>query len=346
MFTKYGTSQTIVNVNSCGPAPGAQRMFSQTQSMMGMGVGQSGGPPPGAPSVASQADMNLPPCAGGLDVIYGNMPLHSSHPNQQRPLVQTMSAAYRQNILTVQQQAHLKSQPNTAMLKQQQKHLVRLPNSMPNVMANNMSSSMPSSIQGALPTQAQPWQQQPQQHPGLQQAMGSQPGSANGGMTAGFPNSGFHAQSRMTKLPNNAPFSQVGMGNSVAGRAMAGMNPGKIMPNMKQQRTNNPAVEQQMPPSNQQTPQQGQPVPQTQQVLPDLGPFSQAQTVPSCTAGLQSNQAYQLNRTASQHQFGYNSQSSGSLSGFPAETELDSLLKNHSTQEWMDDLDELLASHQ
>lgn len=321
-------------------------MFSQTQSMMERDVGQSSGSPPGALSIASQADMNLSPCAGGLDVIYGNMPLHSSHPNQQRPPVQNMPSAYRQNILTVQQQAHLKSQPNIAMLKQQQKHLVQLPNSMPSVMANNMSSSMPASIQGALPTQVQPWQQ-PQQHPGLQQAMGSQPGSANGGITSGFPNSGFHAQSRMAKLPNNAPFTQVRMGNSVAGRALSGMNPEQKLPNIKHQRTNNLAIGQQMPPPNQQTPQQGQQVPQTQQVMPDLGPFSQAQTVPSCTAGLQSNQAYQLNRTASQQlQFGYNSQSSGSLSGFSAETDLDSLLKNHSTQQWMDDLDELLASHQ
>ncbi|XP_055034026.2 mastermind-like protein 1 isoform X2 [Misgurnus anguillicaudatus] len=351
-----GASQPIGNVNALnGPAPGAQRMFSQTQGMMGMGVGQSGGPTPGAPPAASQADMNLSSCAGGLDVIYGNMPMHASHPNQQRQPVSTMSAAYRQNILAAQQQAHLKSQPNAAMLKQQQQQqqqqLARLPNSMPNAMANNMSSSMPTSIQGALPTQAQSWQQQqPQQHPSLQQGMTAQPSSANGGMPAGFPTSSFHMQSRMTKLPNNAPFSQSGMGNSAAGRALAGMNPGQMMSNMNQQRTNNPAMGQQMPPPNQQAPQQGQPqpAPQTQQVLPDLGPFGQAQPAPNRTAALQCNQAYQLNRTANQQlQFGYNAQSGNGLSGFPAETDLvDSLLKNQSTQEWMDDLDELLASHQ
>ncbi|XP_073677022.1 mastermind-like protein 1 [Garra rufa] len=357
--TISGASQPIGNVNSLsGPTPGTQRMFPQTQGMMGMGVGQNTGPTTGPPPAASQADMSLQSCAGGLDVqqvLYGNMPMHPSHPNQQRPPVSTMSAAYRQNVLAAQQQAHLKNQPNAAMLKQQQQQqqLARMPNSIPNAMANNMGSamptSMPTSIQGALPTQAQSWQQrqqqqQPQQHPGLQ------PGSANGGMPAGFPNSGFHMQQRLSKLSNSTPFPQGGMGNGAAGRTLAGMNPGQMMPSMNQQRTNNPGMTQQLPPPGQQTAQQGQPQapPQTQQVLPDLGPFSQPQAGPNRTAGLQCSQAYQLNRTANQQlQFSYNTQSGGSLSGFAAETDLvDSLLKNPSTQEWMDDLDELLASHQ
>ncbi|XP_059378124.1 mastermind-like protein 1 [Carassius carassius] len=351
-----GASQPIGSVNSLsGPTPGTQRMFSQTQGMMGMGVGQNTGPTTGPPPAAGQADMNLSSCAGGLDVqqvLYGNMPMHPSHPNQQRPSVSNMSAAYRQNVLAAQQQAHLKNQPNAAMLKQQQQQqqqqqLARMPNSMPNTLANNMGSamptSMPSSIQGALPSQAQSWQQQ-QQHPGLQ------PGSANGGMPAGFPNSGFHMQPRLSKLPNNTPFPQGGMGNSAAGRTLAGMNPGQMMPNMNQQRTNNPGMSQQLPAPGQQTVQQGQPQapPQTQQVLPDLGSYSQPQAGPNRTAGLQCSQAYQLNRTPNQQlQFSYSTQSGGSLSGFPAETDLvDSLLKNPLTQEWMDDLDELLASHQ
>lgn len=304
-----GASQPIGNVNSLsGAAPGTQRMFSQTQSMMGMGNAvPSTGPSP----AASQADMSLQSCAGGLDVqqvLYGNMPMH---PNQQRAQVSNMSNAYRQSVLAAQQQqAHLKSQPNAAMMKQQL--LARLPNSIPNAMAN----AMPTSLQGALPTQAQSWQTQAsQQHPVLQP--------------------GFHMQARLSKLPNNAPFPQGGMGSSGAGR----MNPAQMMPNMSQQRTNLP---------QQQTPQQGQVPTQPQQVLPDLGPFSQTQAGPNRTTALQCNQAYQLNRSANQQlQFSYNSQSGAGLSGFPAETDLvDSLLKNQSTQEWMDDIDELLASHQ
>ncbi len=249
------------------------------------------------------------------------------------------------------QQAHLKNQSNAAMLKQQQQQqqqLARMPNSMPNALANNMGSAMPSSmqtsIQGALSSQAQSWQQQPQQHPGLQ------PSSANGGMPAGYPNSNFQMQSRLSKLPNNTPFPQGGMGNSATGRTLAGMNPGQMMLNMNQQRTNNPGMSQQLPPPGQQTAQQGQPQApsQTQQVLPDLGSFSQPQAGPNRSAGLQCNQSYQLNRTANQQlQFSYSAQSGSSLSGFSAETDLvDSLLKNPTTQEWMDDLDELLASHQ
>ncbi len=356
VYSVLGASQPIGNVSSLsGPTPGTQRMFSQAQGMMGMGVGQNTGPSSGPAPAASQADMNLPSCAGGLDVqqvLYGNMPMHPSHPNQQRPSVSSMSAAYRQNVLAAQQQAHLKNQPNAAMLKQQQQQqqqqLARMPNSMPNALANNMGSAMPSSmqtsIQGALPSQAQSWQQQPQQHPGLQ------PGSANGGMPAGYPNSSFQMQSRLSKLPNNTPFPQGGMGNSAAGRTLAGMNPGQMMLNMNQQRTNNPGMSQQLPPPGQQTAQQGQPQAQSQnqQVLPDLGPFSQPQAGPNRTAGLQCSQAYQLNRTANQQlQFSYSTQSGSSLSGFSAETDLvDSLLKNPTTQEWMDDLDELLASHQ
>ncbi|KTF94204.1 hypothetical protein cypCar_00001829 [Cyprinus carpio] len=352
--TISGPSQPIGNVSSLsGPTPGTQRMFSQAQGMMGMGVGQNTGPSTGPAPAASQADMNHPSCTGGLDVqqvLYGNMPMHPSHPSQQRPPLSSMSAAYRQNVLAAQQQAHLKNQPNAAMLKQQQQQqqLARMPNSMSNTLANNMGSampnSMPNSIQGALPSQAQSWQQQPQQHPGLQ------PGSANGGIPAGFPNSGFQMQSRLSKLPNNNQFAQGGMGNSAAGRTLAGMNPGQMMPNMNQQRTNNPGMSQQLPPPGQQTAQQGQPQAssQTQQVLPDLGPFSLQQAGPNRTAGLQCSQAYQLNRTANQQlQFSYSAQSGGSLSGFSAETDLvDSLLKNPTPQEWMDDLDELLASHQ
>lgn len=326
------------SVNSLGgPAPGVQRMFPQNQSMMG--IGQGGGPAPGAPPAVSQADLSLSSCAGGLEpqqVLYGNMPMHPSHANQQRMPVSAMQN-YRHNVL-VQQQAHL---------KQQQQQLARMPNNMPSAMANNMSSmpssipnTMTSNIQGAMPPQAQSWQQ----HPGLQQGIAGQPNGSNGALPAGFPNSSFHIQPRMTKLPGSAPFTQAGLGNGAPGRAMVGMNPGKMMPNMAQQRANSATMAQQQP-------QQGQPAPpQSQQVLSELGPFGQLQggQGPNRTAGMQCNQAYQVNRTPNQQlPFGYSTQSGGSLASFPQESDLvDSLLKNQSTQEWMDDLDELLASHQ
>ncbi|XP_058253434.1 mastermind-like protein 1 isoform X2 [Hemibagrus wyckioides] len=337
-----GSSQPMGSVNSLGgPAPGVPRMFPQNQSMMG--INQGGGPAPGAPPAGSQADLSLSSCAGGLEaqqVIYGNMPMHPSHANQQRLPVSPMQN-YRHNVLA-QQQAHL---------KQQQQQLARMPNNMPGAMANNMSS-MPSSlpntitsnIQAALPPQAQSWQQQQQQHPGLQQGMAGQPNTNNGALPAGFPNSNFHMQPRMTKLPGSAPFNQAGLGNGAAGRAMVGMNPGQMMPNVAQHRANSGTMAQQQPQQGQSAP------PQSQQVLPDLGPFGQPQggQVPTRTASMQCNQAYQVNRTPSQQMpFAYNAQSAGGLASFPGESDLvDSLLKNQSTQEWMDDLDELLASHQ
>lgn len=335
-FSALVPSQPMGSVNPLGgPAPGVQRMFPQNQSMMG--IGQGGGPAPGAPPAANQADLSLSSCAGGLDaqqVMYGNMPMHPSHANQQRMPVSAMQN-YRHNVLA-QQQAHL---------KQQQQQLARLPNSMSSAMTNmgsmpsSMSNSLTSNIQGAMTPQAQSWQQQ---HPGLQPGMAGQPNTNSGALPAGFPNSSFHMQPRMAKLPGSAPFTQAGLGNGATGRAMVGMNPGQMMPNMAQQRTSSTTIAQQQP-------QQGQPAPPpSQQVLPDLGPFGQPQggQVPNRTAGMQCNQAYQVNRTPSQQlPFGYNTQSGSSLASFPGESDLvDSLLKNQSSQEWMDDLDALFGN--
>lgn len=297
-----------------GPAPATQRIFQQNPSMMGLG--QGAGPAPGGPPAASQTDLSL--SCGGMDaqqVIYSGMPMHPAHANQQRLPVSAMQT-YRQNMLA-QQQAHLKQQQMARMTGN-----IPMAGSMSS-MAGSLPGTMGSNIQSGMPPQAQTWQSQ--QHPGL----------GNGAMQAGFPNASFHMQPRMTKLPGNAQFGQAGMGTGVPGRVMVGMNPAQMMPAMAQQRSNGASMAQQ-----QQQPQQGQ------QVLPDLGPFGQAAQVSSRTTGMQCNQAYQVNRTANQQMpFAYNAQSATSLPGFPGDSDLDSLLK-HQTEEWMDDLNELLASHQ
>lgn len=354
LFLLTGSSQPMGSVNPLGgPAPGAQRMFSQAQGMMGMGgVGQGGGPAPGAPPAASQAELSMPSCGGasGLDVqqvLYGNMPMHpSQHPGQQRPGVGVsvggMPGSFRQNVMA--QQQHLKSQPNAALIKQQQQQMARLPSNMANPMATSLNPTMPGSMQGGMPTQTPSWQQQQQQQQqaAMQPGMGAQPSSNNGGMPPGFGSQGFHMQPRMPKLPNNSPF---GLG----GRPMGGMSQGQMMPGMPQQRTNNPALVQQQGQPGQQQPGQAQPPPQAQ--LPDLSAFGQPQPggVPNRTAGMPCSQGYQVNRTSGQQlPFGFTAQSGpGSLPSFPGESDLvDSLLKGQATQEWMDDLDELLASHQ
>ncbi|XP_023286363.1 mastermind-like protein 1 isoform X1 [Seriola lalandi dorsalis] len=334
-----------------GPSPGSQRMFPQNQGMMGMNMGQGGGPAGGVapPPAASQADISLPSCGGGgggggVDVqqhLYNNMNLHPNHPGHppqqpglQRQPLGAMSAQYRQNLLA--QQQHLKTQPNAAMLKQQQlaAAAARMPGSMQNSMGANLPGSMSGGLQGA---QSAAWQQQ----------LANQPPSSNTGLPPNAFNNtpnAFHMQQqpRIPKMPPGAaPF-----GANPGGRPMGGMNPGQQM-----MQTNMAAAQQRAPPNpqslgqpmaNQQQTQQQQ-ANQNQAVLPDMTAFGQPQG--NGRQGLQCNQGYQVSRTASQQQqvsFGYNV-ASGS---FAAESDLvDSLLKGQNPQEWMADLDELLASH-
>ncbi|XP_029973628.1 mastermind-like protein 1 isoform X2 [Salarias fasciatus] len=330
------SSQPMGSVGSMGgPAPGS-RMFPQNQGMMGMNMGQGGGAPTPA---ASQADMSLASCGGGgggagVDVLYNNMNMHPNHaahppqPGMQRQQLGAMSAPYRQNLMA--QQQHLKAQPNAAMLKQQQQQLAaaaaatRMPGSMQGGMG-----AMPGAMQSGQSAAA--WQQQ----------LAGQPPSTNAFST---PPNAFHMQqqTRIAKMPTgSAPF-----GPSPGVRPMGGLNPGQQM-----MHTNMAAAQQRVPPNpqtlgqpmaNQQQAQQQQ-ANQSQAVLSDLAAFGQPQG--NGRQGLQCNQGYQVSRTAGQQQqvsFGYNA----AAGSFAAESDLvDSLLKGQSTQEWMADLDELLASH-
>lgn len=310
-----------------GPAPGS-RMFPQNQGMIGMNMAQGGGPGAGGapPPAVSQSDISLSSCGAGgggtgVDVLY-NMNLHPSHPPQQvglqRQTLGPMSAPYRQSLLA--QQQHLKTQPNAAMLKQQQMAAAsaRMPNTM----------QMPGQMQGG---QSAPWQQQ--------LANQVPPNAFNN------PANAFHMQQQPPRMSKIAP-SSVPFGANPAGRPMTGLNPGQQMI-----QTNIAAAQQRAPPApqslgqplaNQQQTQQ-QPTNQSQPVLPDL--FGQPQG--NSRQGLQCNQGYQMSRAASQQQqqlsFGYNVESGS----FAAESELvDSLLKGQSFQECFAELDELLANHQ
>ncbi|XP_031732051.1 mastermind-like protein 1 isoform X1 [Anarrhichthys ocellatus] len=331
-----------------GPAPGPQRMFPQNQSMLGMSMPTGGVAPP---PTGSQGDIGLSSCGGGggganvdvQQVLYNNMNLHPSshpsshpsHPSQQRQPLGAMSAAYRQNLLA--QQQHLKSQPNAAMLKQQRQLVAAAAAAarMPGSMQNSMGPTMPGGMQGAqsAAAAAAAWQQQ----------MANQPPSSNAGLPSnafGNPPNTFHMQqqqqqqSRLPKMPPGAaPF-----GANPNGRPMGGLNQ-MMQTNMAAAAQQRAAPNPQSLAQQQQTTQAGQ----NQAVLPDLAAFGPPQG--NGRQGLQCNQGYQVSRTPSQQQqvsFGYNV-ASGSFAG---ESELvDSLLKGQSTQEWMADLDELLASH-
>lgn len=321
-------------------------MFPQNQGMLGMNMGQGSGPAGGVappPTAASQADISLSSCGGGgasvdvQQVLYNNMTLHPGHPAQQaglqRQALGAMSTPYRQNLLAQQQQQHMKAPPNAAMLKQQQQLAAAR---MPGAMQSNMGASLPAAMAASMTgPQNSAWQQQ----------MSTQPPSNNATLPPNAfsnPPNSFHLQQqqqqpRIPKMQQgSAPFSA-----NPAGRPMGGLNPGQ---QMMQQRAPPNSQSLGQPMANQQQTQQQQQANQSQAVLPDLGAFGQPQG--NGRQGLQCNQGYQVSRTANQQQqqvsFGYNA-ASGSFAG---ESELvDSLLKGQSTQDWMSDLDELLATH-
>nr|XP_046261825.1 mastermind-like protein 1 isoform X2 [Scatophagus argus] len=341
--------QAMANVASLGgSAPGSQRMFPQNQGMMSMNMGQGGVSTGGVapPPAVSQADIGMSSCGGGgggagmdvQQVLFNNMNLHPNHPvhppqqaGLQRQPLGPASASYRQNLLA--QQQHLKAQPNAAILKQQQlaSAAARMPGSMQNSMGANLGSNMPGTPSAA-------WQQQ----------LSNQPPSSNAGLPPNAfnnPPNTFHMQQQQPRIPKMPP-GAAPFGANPGGRPMGGLNHGQqMMP------TNMATAQQRVPPnpqslgqpmaSQQQTQQQAN---HNQAVLPDLAAFGQPQG--NGRQGLHCNQGYHVSRTANQQQqqvsFGYNV-ASGSFAG---ESELvDSLLKSQSTQEWMADLDELLASH-
>lgn len=321
-------------------------MFPQNQGMLGMNMSQASGPAGGVappPPAASQADISLSSCGGGgasvdvQQVLYNNMSLHPglpAHPSQQaglqRQALGAMSTPYRQNLLA-QQQQHMKAQPNAAMLKQQQQLAAAR---MPAAMQSNMGPALPNAMAASMAggPQNSAWQQQ----------MSNQPPSNNAALPPNAfsnPPNSFHLQQQQPRIPKlpqgGAPF-----GASPAGRPLASLNPGQ---QMLQQRAPPNSQSLGQPMANQQQAQQQQ-ANQNQAVLPDLAAFGQPQG--NGRQGLQCNQGYQVSRTANQQQqqvsFGYNA-AAGSFAG---ESELvDSLLKGQSTQDWMSDLDELLATH-
>ncbi|KAM4586755.1 mastermind-like protein 1 isoform 1-T2 [Fundulus diaphanus] len=314
------SSQPISSIGSMGGHAPGTRMFPQNQGMMGMSMAQGGGPGGGGvapPPPVSQADISLPSCGGGasVDSLYSSMSLHQQAGLQRQPLG-AVSASYRQQQLL--QQQLLKQQPNAAMLKQQLA-ATRMPSAMQGGMGGGMVGSVPGG-QGAA------WQQQ----------LAGQPPSSNAGLHSNaFNNNAFHMQ--QPRIPKMAAGSaSFGAG----GRPMTGLNAAQQM------MQTNMAGQQRAPPAaqslgQQQTQQQS--ANQNQAVLLDLAAFGQPQG--SGRQAMQCNQGYQVSRTAGQQQqvsFGYNA----AAGSFAAESELvDSLLKAQSTQEWMADLDELLASH-
>lgn len=265
---------------------------------------------------ANPASRMFPPPQGmmGMGTNAVAPPTNSQAPPQAQAQPDLLTANGLYSGLSQQQRQQqlyrqnlmMKTQSSAAILKQQQLG-VRLPGQM----APNMSAAMNSNHQAP---QNVTWNQQlaPQQlSHGAQMPSGTLTNQQLHANFSGAPQNAFHLQQQQQRLPKMQQFS--------AGRPLNAMNPAQ---QQMMQRT----------PASQGAPQ------------PDLSAFGQGGAARS---GLQCNYGG-VGRTAGAPQqqqqlsCGYNV----AAGSFAEESELvDSLLKGQSTQEWMDDLDELLAGH-
>ncbi|XP_063301484.1 mastermind-like protein 1 isoform X2 [Pelobates fuscus] len=332
-----GSSSVMPAVNNLNhPSSGSPRMFSQAQPIIQIGGGHASVPqlPSGSnsqdravkqyPNLQSVQRGALYNMGSGIPQMVPNHGAQNNIPNGQPQIQRSTSmgqgnslpAGYGQNPMgnAGLQPQHSKGGMNPALSKAQ---LPRMP--------------------AAMVSQNPVWQ-----HQGMQninnQAQGN---NVLGAFTAA--NAGFHLQQNHHKMANQQfgqGLSQVGLG---ANRPMTSINtnvPGQMIPNLTTQQRTNPATQQSAP--NQQVLQV------MNQAVPELAPFSQnpGQQM-SNRAGLHCNQNYQVRSTSQELPFGYGSQSgNGALQNLSGDADLlDSLLKNRTSEEWMNDLDELLGNH-
>ncbi|XP_075712316.1 mastermind-like protein 1 isoform X2 [Rhinoderma darwinii] len=332
-----GSSSVMPGVNNMAHQnSGSPRMFSQSQPMLQMGGGHAA--VPSLSSVASSQERAVSQ--------YPNLQ------NVQRSGMYNMGPGIPQMVTNHAVQGNL---PNGQPQIQRQPNLGQgntLPTGYgPNHMANPalaaqhskagmnpaMSKAQMPRMPAAMASQNPGWQHQQMQN------INNQAQGNNGLSAFSTANPGFHLQQNHHKI-SNQPFGQgmpqVGLG---AGRPMNSLNssaPGQMMPNMASQQRTNPATQQPAP--NQQV------LPVMNQAVPDLTAFSQnpGQQLAN-RAGLHCNQTYQVRSTGQDLPFGFGGQSGNTgLQNLSGDTDLlDSLLKNRTSEEWMNDLDELLGNH-
>ncbi|XP_053320929.1 mastermind-like protein 1 isoform X2 [Spea bombifrons] len=317
------------------PTSGSPRMFSQTQSMIQMGTGHASvtslpsGSNPQDRAVSQYPNLQSVQRGGMYNMGSGlpqMVPNHATQPNiaNGQPQIQRptnmgqgnpLPAGYGQNVMG---NAGLPPQHNKGMNP---------------ALAKAQMPRMPTTMAAQNPT----WQ-----HQGMQN-MNSQAQGNNG--LGGFnpASAGFHIQQNHHKMANQQfgqGMPQVGLGSS---RPMSSINssvPGQMMPNMASQQRTNPASQQ--PASKQQV------LPVMNQAVPDLNAFNQNPGQQMANrAGLHCNQNYQVRSANQDLPFVYGNQSgNGALQNLSGDADLlDSLLKNRTSEEWMNDLDELLGNH-
>ncbi|XP_015681477.1 mastermind-like protein 1 [Protobothrops mucrosquamatus] len=324
-----GSSPSMTGVNNLGQSNSSSpRMFSQNQNMIQIGTGHSS-----VSASSTQQDRAVNQYTGLQNIQRGNLysmasgmtqmvqqhanPTANGQPQMQRQpsLAQgtALPAGYGQNTLG-----------NSGISHQHNKGALNATLSKPQM------ARMP-----AIGAQNSSWQ-----HQGISN-MNNQ-AQRNNGLGTFTANSTFHMQQTHLKLSSQQfaqGMPQVSLNTS---RTMAPMNSavsGQILPSLgAQQRTN---------PPTQQPVQAQQVLPGMSQTVPDLT-FSQNQNQQlSNRTNLHCTQGYPV-RTASQElPFAYSNPSGGNgLQNLTGDTDLiDTLLKNRTSEEWMNDLDELLGNH-
>ncbi|NXY90992.1 MAML1 protein, partial [Alcedo cyanopectus] len=330
-----GSSSAMPGVSNLGQSSSSSpRIFPQTQNMIQMGPGHSSVPP--LQSGSGQQDRGVTQYSnmqsiqrGGLYNLPSGMaqmvPQHATQSANGQPPMQrqgslgqsaAVPAVYGQNTLansSISQQ-HNKGALNPTLSKPQ---MARVP--------------------AAMGAQNPSWQ-----HQGIPNI--NNQSQANSGLGPFTASSSFHMQQTHLKMANQQfaqAMPQVSLSTS---RPMTSMNAavsGQMLSSSlgAQQRTN--------PTTQQQVPSQ-QVLPGMNQTVPDLNAFNQNpnQQMPN-RGNLHCSQGYPVRTTGQELPFAYSSQSGNNgLQNLTGDTDLiDSLLKNRTSEEWMNDLDELLGTH-
>ncbi|XP_036306083.1 mastermind-like protein 1 isoform X2 [Pipistrellus kuhlii] len=324
-----GSSAAVPGMNNLGPSnSNCPRGFPQAGNLMPMGPGHtsvsslssnSGQQDRGVVQFTGSQSMpqgSLYGVASGITHVVAQAPPQAANGHAHLPRQTSMgpsasvSAAYGQSSLggSGLSQPHSKGALNSGLTKPQ----------VPRVSA-------------AMGGQNPSWQ-----HQGMPNLGGQAPGSDS---VSSFPAApSFHLQQAHLKM-SSPQFSQTVSSRPMAPMSSAAAAGPMLAPVSTQQRTSAPA-----PAPPQGAPQQG--LPGLSPGGPDLGAFSQSPAPPmGGRAGLHCTPAYPVRTSGPELPFAYSGQPGGSgLSSMAGDADLiDSLLKNRTSEEWMNDLDDLLG---
>ncbi|CAI5766720.1 1 isoform X2 [Podarcis lilfordi] len=326
-----GSSPAMAGVNNLGQSNSSSpRMFSQTQNMIQIGTGHSS-----VSSSSNQQDRGVNQYPSLQSIQRGTLynmasgmtqmvPQHANPSANGQPQMQRQPSLAQGTALPA---GYGQSTLGTASISQQHSKGALNPN-----LSKPQMARMPTSIG----VQNQSWQ-----HQGMSNMNNQAQG--NSGLGTFTANSTFHMQQTHLKLTSQQfaqGMPQVSLNTS---RPMTSMNSavsGQMLSSISaQQRTN--------PPTQQTVPSQ-QVLPGMNQAVPDMTSFSQNQNqqLPN-RANLHCSQGYPVRTPSQELPFAYSNPSgSNGLPNLTGDTDLiDTLLKNRTSEEWMNDLDELLGNH-